>query len=381
MSLSPFTEEEELFRRTVRAFLDAELEPHYKRFEAEGGLPRAFWKKAGAAGILGPSVPEEYGGPGASPICYAIVATELRRSIGSGTVGTGLSIDLSTQMLLQGGTPEQIGKYIPGVMAGDILQALGLTEPDAGSDATAIRTTAIRDGDDYVINGSKVYITNGTSADLIYVVAKTDPAAGGRGMSVILLDEPNVKGLTRRRLTTMGARTGDVAELHFDDVRIPVANRLGPEGGAMGILMSTFAYERLGMGAGSLGAAELGFDLAFDYVSQRKVSGQPVLAFQNTQFKLAEMKTEIEVGRAFLHEAVRKVRAGVFSLADGAMMKLWLCEMEGRVLDQCVQFFGGAGYMDEMPISRLYTAARLQRIYGGTSEVQKVAIAKSLKPR
>ena len=377
-TLSPFTDEEEMFRRTVREFLDRELEPHYKRFEAEGSLPRAFWRKAGEAGILAPTLPEAHGGAGASEICYAIVSTELRRSIGSATVGSCLSIDLSHHMLVQCGSEPQLARFAPRILAGEIIPALGLTEPDAGSDATAIRTVALRDGDDYLVNGSKTFITNGCSANLIYLVAKTDPAARGKGMSMLLV-EGDPPGLTRRRLKTMGHAIGDVAELHFDNVRVPAANLLGREGGAMGILMSTFAAERLGMGAGSLGAAELGFSLALDYVKQRNVFGQAVFDYQNTQFKFAEMKTEIETGRALLHEGIRKCRAGRFSLADGAMMKLWLCEMEGRVLDQCLQFFGGSGYMDDMPISRLYTAARLQRIYGGTSELQKVAIARTLQ--
>jgi alkylation response protein AidB-like acyl-CoA dehydrogenase len=375
--VSPFTPEEEQFRRTVRSFLDRELEPHYKSFEAAGAVPREFWHKAGAAGILGPTIPEAHGGPGASEICYAIVSTELRRSIGSATIGSAFAIDLSTHMLVLNGTAAQLARLAPGILAGETIPALGLTEPDAGSDATAIRTTAVRDGDRYLIDGSKTYITNGNSADLIYVVAKTDPTARGRGMSVLLL-EGNPPGLTRRRLKTMGHAAGDLAELHFDRVAVPAANLLGQEGGAMPILMSTFAAERLGMGAGSLGAAELAFQLTLDWVKQRKAFGQTLSEFQNTRFRMAELKAEIETGRALLHEGIRKCRAGEFSLADGAIMKLWLCEMEGRVLDACVQLFGGAGWMDEMPISRLYTAARLQRIYGGTSELQKIAIAKTL---
>ena len=377
MDWSPFTAEEELFRRSVRTFLDRELEPHVREFEAQGALPREFWRKAGAAGILGPSIPERHGGPGASEICYAIVSTELRRSIGSATIGSALAIDLSTHMLVSCASEAQLTRLAPGVLSGELIPALALTEPDAGSDATAIRTVAVRDGDEYVITGSKTYITNGCSANLIYVVAKTDPAARGRGMSVILV-EGDPPGLTRRRLRTMGHAIGDLAELHFDGVRVPVSQRLGAEGAGMSILMSTFAAERLGMGAGSLGAAELAFQLTLDWCKQRRAFGQPLFEFQNTQFRLAELKTDIETGRALLHEGVRKHRAGKFTLADGAMLKLWLCEMEGRVLDACVQLFGGAGWMDEVPISRLYTAARLQRIYGGTSEMQKMAIAKTL---
>lgn len=376
-TLSPFTEEEEAYRDTVRAFFAQELEPHYKRYEAEGGLPREFWRKAGERGILGATLPEKFGGPGASELCYVILGYELRRCIGAATTGSSFSIDLSTHMLANHATDEQLARLSPGVLAGELIPALGLTEPDAGSDATAIRTTAVRDGDDYVVSGTKTFITNGNSANLIYLVAKTDPQARSRGMSVLLV-EGDPQGLTRRRLKTMGHAAGDLAELHFDGVRIPAKNLLGTEGGAMPILVSTFGAERLLMAAGCLAAAELGLSLTLDYVKQRKISGKPLVEYQNTQFKLAEIKTDIEVGRALLHENVRKCRAGRFDLADGALIKLWMAEMEGRVLDACLQFFGGSGWMDDVPIARLYTAARLQRIYGGTSEVQKIAIAKSL---
>jgi alkylation response protein AidB-like acyl-CoA dehydrogenase len=374
---TPFTAEEQMFRRTVRSFLDRELEPHYKAFEASGELPRSFWRKAGAAGILGPAVPEQYGGPGASPVCHLIVAEEMRGSIGGAVVGSSIILDMTAEIVMSAGSEAQKAHWGPRFVSGNAIPSLGLTEPGAGSDATAITTTAVRDGDDYVINGSKIYITNGLKADIIIVIAKTDPAARGRGMSAIIVTGQPA-GLTRSRLKTMGHGCEDVAELHFDNVRVPAENLIGGEGGAMAILMQTFALERLSMGAGCIGAADLAFRLALDYVKDRKAFGQSVFDFQGTQWKLAEMKADMEAGRALYHEGVRKYRRGGFSLADGAIIKLWMSEMEGRVIDGCLQLFGGAGYMDDMPISRLYTAARVQRIFGGTSELQKIAIARTL---
>jgi alkylation response protein AidB-like acyl-CoA dehydrogenase len=376
-TINPFTEEEELFRRTVRAFFDRELEPRYKAFEAAGAVGRDFWLKAGDAGLLGTGIPEEYGGPGGSEMCGLIRAYELGRSIGGATIGSSICADIATNILMHGASDAQKRKWAPGILRGEVLQCMPLTEPDAGSDVTSIRSSAKRDGDHYVINGNKTYISNGMNADLMYVVAKTDPKLRGRGLSMILV-EANTPGVRRRLLKTMGYPLYDAAEIFFDDVRVPAENLFLGEGAAFDILFSTFAIDRLEIGARALGEAELAFDLTRDYVKQRKAFGQRVADFQNTQFKLAEMLTDISVGRAFLYDGIRKRRSGAFSLADGAMVKLWLSEMSSRVVDQCVQLFGGAGFMDEVPISRLYKANRLHRIYAGTSELQKVAIAKEL---
>ena len=252
-----------------------------------------------------------------------------------------------------------------------------LTEAGAGSDALAIRTTAVRDGDDYVINGSKIYISGGNKSHLLYVVAKTDPTKRGKGISMILV-EANTPGVSRRPQKTMGYAAYDLAEFHFDDVRVPATNIMLGEGRALELMMTIFARDRLEIAGRALGEAELAFQLALDFVKQRKAFGQPVFEFQNTQFRLAEMKTEIEVGRSFLHDAIRKVRAHRFSLADGAMAKLWIPEMASRVIDKAMQMFGGASFMDEMTISRLYRGNRLHMLYAGTSELQKVAIARTL---
>jgi acyl-CoA dehydrogenase len=376
-SVSPFTAEEELFRQSVRSFYDRELEPHYREFEAAGKVGRDFWAKAGEAGMLGCCIPEEFGGPGASDLCGLIRAHELGRSIGGATIGSSICADITTHLLMRGGSEAHKRRWAPGILAGEVLQCMPLTEPGAGSDVTSMRSTARREQDVYVINGSKTYISNGTYADLMYVVAKTDPAQGGRGLSMLLV-EATTPGITRRPLKTMGYPLYDVAEIFFDDVRVPASNIFLGEGKAFQILIGIFALDRLEIAARALGEAELAFELTLAYVKQRKAFGQKVFDFQNTQFKLAEMKTDLSVGRAFLYDGIRKYRSGSFSLADGAMLKLWLSEMSGRVVDAGVQLFGGAGFMDEMPIARLYKGNRLHRIYAGTSELQKVAIAKDL---
>lgn len=372
-----YSEEHELFRRTARSFFDRELDPHYRRYAEKGGVDKDFWRKAGSAGLLGSAVPEELGGAGGDFVFNVILAEELGKSVGSALTGSSLMADIATHILMAGGTEEQKARYAPGILSGEVSQAMPLTEPDAGSDATAIKTTAIRDGNEYVINGDKFFISDGTSADVLYVVAKTDPAKRGRGMSIIIVDA-NTKGVDRRKIPMVGWPAGDTAELHFRDVRVPAANLLGKEGEAMQIMMSTFLEDRIQISARSLGAAELALDLTLAYAKERKVFGQRVIDFQNTQFVLAEVKTDIAVGRAFVDQAVMKLRDRKFAFEEGAMLKLWLTEMENRVVDKCQQLFGGAGQMRDAPIAHMYTAARIQRIYAGTSELQKVAIAKGL---
>jgi alkylation response protein AidB-like acyl-CoA dehydrogenase len=372
-----YTEEHELYRRTCRAFFDKELDPYYKQYAAAGGVDKAFWRKAGNAGLLGSAIPEEFGGPGGDFVFNVILAEELGRSVGSSLTGSSLMADIATHILMGHGSDVQKRKYAEGIMSGEISQAMPLTEPDVGSDATAIKTTAIRDGDEYVINGDKFFISNGTSADVLYVVAKTDPAKGAKGMTIIIVDA-DTKGVERRKIPMVGWSAGDTGELTFRNVRVPVENVLGQEGGAMKVMMSTFLEDRIQIAARSLGAADLALTLTLDYTKQRIVSGQRVIDFQNTQFVLAEVKTDIEVARAFVDQAVMKLRDKRFTFDQGAMVKLWCTEMENRVVDKCQQLFGGAGQMRDTPIANMYTAARIQRIYAGTSEVQKVAIARAL---
>jgi acyl-CoA dehydrogenase len=377
-TLNPFTEEEEMYRRSVRRFLDRELEPHFDKFVGNPEHDRLFWRKAGQAGLLGSSIGEAYGGPGASELCLTVLSQEFGRSIGGATVGSSLGADVASHILMAAGTGEQKRSWSAGILDGSVTQCLALTEPDAGSDLKAVRTTAVKDGGYYVVNGSKTYISNGNKAELLYVVVKTEEAGGGHALSVLIIDGRNTSGITRRRMQTAGYPAYDLAEIFFDNVRVPRSALLGEEGEGLHILLGTFALDRFNAAARALGEAELAYRLTLDWVPQRKAFGQFVIDFQNTQFTLADMKTDLAVGTAFLHDGVRRYRAGRFDLTQGAMQKLWITEMSSRVLDGAVQLFGGAGFMEEMPIARLYKANRVHRLYAGTSELQKVAIARAL---
>ncbi|MFH5824622.1 acyl-CoA dehydrogenase family protein [Georgenia sp. AZ-5] len=372
-----FTEDEDAFRELLRDFLDREVEPVYATLATDSETRHALFRKAGDAGLLGTTVPEEYGGMGATPIFNMIISHELAKSHAYGTVGSLFCTDLATGLLVDGGTPELINEWAPKIIAGEAIQCMAATEADAGSDVLAIRTTAKRDGDNYVLSGAKTFITNGDVADIIYVVARTAPERRGRSLSMFLVDGASA-GITRRKLRTMGFPLGNTAELYFDDVVVPAGHLLGGEGGAMRLLMGALAYDRLQISARALGQAELAFQLTLEHVRQRQMFGQTLGDYQVTQFAMAEMKTEIEVGRTMLEDIVRKVRSGISSEQQAAMAKLWVCEMSGRVLDRCMQLFGGMGFMDESPISRIYTSNRVLRVYGGTSETMKQAIARAL---
>lgn len=367
-----YSEEHEAFRHTVRSFLDREHEPYLRQYEAKGGLDRDFWKKAGAAGLLGLA----HTGEGDFTY-YAIMAEELGRTAGSATTGSSLMADVATYILIGHGTQAQKDRYLPGVLTGEWTQAMPLTEPGVGSDATAIAATATRDGDDYVINGEKYFISNGAGANLLYVVAKTDPAKGGRGMSVIIV-ESDTPGVAQSKIPMIGWRQGDTGALNFDNVRVPATNLVGVEGGAMKILMDTFLEDRIQIAARCLGAASKALELTLDYVKQRKVFDQRVIDFQNSQFMLADCRADIRITETMVDTAMIRLRNKEFTFEDGAILKLWATQMEGRVLDRCVQLFGGAGLMDENPIARMWTVARIQRIYAGTDELQKVAIARGM---
>jgi len=374
---TPFTEEEELYRRTVRTFIEREIAPRYHAISARGEDRLALWRKAGEAGLLGACIPEQFGGPGATTICNVILSYELARSEAYATMGSFVTTDMATSILVEANAEALLHQWAPKILAGEAIQCLALTEPDAGSDAAAIRATAVREGDHYVINGNKTFITNGDLAHLIYVVVKTDPALRAKGMSILLV-EGDTPGVTRHPLKTMGFAAGNTAELSFDNVRVPVSNLVGAEGGAFKLMMAGISADRLQLASRGLAQAELAYELTVEHVKQRKAFGSTLFGFQNTQFKLAEVRTEIEAGRAFFNETVRKVRAGICTDADSAMLKLWLSDMSARAIDTCLQFFGGSGVMDEMPISRIYSSNRVLRIYGGTSEILKLLIARSI---
>jgi acyl-CoA dehydrogenase len=366
---SPYGEDMEMFRRTVRSFFDREVEPRVKDFEANG-VDRAIWRKAGEYGILGLTVPEEYGGAGADRMAIMVAAEELGYSPAGATAGSFIGTDICTNFLVDHGTEEQKQQWFPGILSGEVIQAMALTEPESGSDATSIRATAVRDGDHYVINGMKHFISNGAKANLIYAIVKTDPAARGRGMSVILVPG-GTPGLTQRRMITQGYKGGDTGEIYFDNVRVPLSNLLGEENKAMAMFLPTISLDRMQIVARSVGAAQRAFEMTLEHCRNRRVFGQRLVEFQNTQFELAKMETEIHVGRAYLDSLVRKMRAGTLTDADSSMAKIWLTELEFRTLDACVQLWGGSGWMDDNPISRMFTAARVQRIFAGATELMK----------
>ena len=370
---SAYGDEMDLFRQTARSFLQREVEPRLKALEH--GTDEAFWLAAGRAGLLGVAVPEEYGGPGADPLAIVVVSEELGRSPVGATLGSCLNADMCTLFMLRYGSEEQKRAWLPRVVTGEVIQCLALTEADSGSDAASIRTTAIRRGDEYVINGAKTYISNGYRSHLIYLLAKTDPEKHGRGISLILVPA-DTPGISRRRLPTMGFPGGDTSELFFSDVRVPVGNLLGTEGAGLRMFQPIISLDRLQICARSQGAAEAAFALTLDYVRQRRIFGQRLIDFQNTQFKLADVETDVALGRALLDDAVRKYRAGELSDRESAILKIFLPEMEFRVLDTCLQFWGGAGFMQESTIARMFTAARVQRIYAGATELQKALLAR-----
>ncbi|MET0660208.1 MAG: acyl-CoA dehydrogenase family protein [Steroidobacteraceae bacterium] len=370
--------EHEAFRATLRRFLADELVPNIEAWEHAGIIDRSVWRKGGALGLMSPAVPEIYGGPGGDFLHQIIVSEELGRCPAGASAGVLLESGLPAMHILGFGTEEQKQRWLPAVCAGEVILTVGMTEPQGGSDLQAMRTTAVRDGDDYVINGSKIYISGGINADLCLLACKTDPKGGARGISLFLVetDRPGFK--KGRMLDKMGMKAGDTAELFFENLRVPAANLLGAEGGGFVVLMKEMARERLTIAGRALTASEAAFELTLDFVKGRRAFGQRIFDFQNSQFVLADIQTEISVGRAFYEDCLaRSVRKGLDNTRS-AMAKLWLTELEGRVMDRCVQLHGGAGYMSEYPISKLYTAARVHRIYGGTSEIMKYSIAREL---
>ena len=375
---SVYSPEHEAFRETLRRFLDRELTPNIETWERDGIIARDFWRKAGELGLVAPGVPEEYGGPGGDFVHQLIVSEELGRCAAGASAGVSLESGLPAFHILNFGTEQQRLRWLPKVCSGEVILTVAMTEPHTGSDLQAIKTTAVRDGDDYIVNGSKIYISGGINADLALVAVKTDPTAGAKGISVLLVETDRAGYVRGRNLHKMGMKAADTAELFFKDLRVPASNLLGPAGGGFAVLMKELPKERLTIGARALGAAELAFSLTLAFVKERKAFGQRVIDFQNSQFVLAEMYTEIAYGRAFYDDCVARAQRGQLDNSLSAMAKLWLTELEGRVIDRCVQLHGGAGYMDEYPISKLYTAARIHRIYGGTSEIMKYSIARSL---
>ncbi|MEL6966122.1 MAG: acyl-CoA dehydrogenase family protein [Pseudomonadota bacterium] len=360
-------------------FLEKEVVPHYERFEKQEMVDRATWEKAGEAGLLCASMPEAYGGAGGSYAHEAVIAEAIGHQ---GVDGFGLALHNSivAPYILHYGSEEQKEKWLPRMATGELIGAIAMTEPGAGSDLQGIKTTAVRDGNHYKINGSKTFITNGQHANLIVLVVKTDPSQGAKGTSLIIVETDEVEGFERgRNLDKVGLKANDTSELFFNDVRVPTSNLLGAdEGAGFYQLMEQLPQERLLIANQAICAIERALALTIDYVKERKAFGNRVIDFQNTQFKLAEMKTEATVARVFVDDCVRRHLEGGLDATTASMAKYWLTDLQCKVMDECVQLHGGYGYMNEYPIARMFRDARVQRIYGGTNEIMKVLIARSL---
>jgi alkylation response protein AidB-like acyl-CoA dehydrogenase len=376
-----FDEDHEAFRATVRQYFEKEVAPQFPEWEQAGHPPKEFYRKAAELGIVGLQVPEEYGGGGMSSYKFNAIVTEesVRSNINLGPLR--VHMDLVLPYLMAYATEEQKERWLPAFATGELMTAIAMTEPGTGSDLAGIRTTARLDGDSYVLNGAKTFISGGYNADRVLVVARTSPAEPDNrraGLSILVVDTSSPGYKVGRNLDKLGLKAQDTCELSFDDVRVPVSDLLGEEGQAFGYLSHNLPQERLTIAVGAWTAAAHAVDLARDYTTEREVFGTTVAHFQNTKFVLAECAVDVAAGRAFLDEALEAHDSGELSGADAAGLKLWMTEMQARVVDKCLQLHGGYGYMTEYPIARLYADARVTRIYGGTSEVMKTIVAKSL---
>ena len=378
MKRTLFSPEHEIFRQSVRAFFAREVVPHQERWAEAGIVDREVWRKAGAAGLLCPWLPEEDGGPGGDFLHSLVIMEEQARVYESG-FAIALHSDVVVPYLASFGSDSLKRRYLPGCVSGDIVTAIAMTEPGTGSDLAAIATTARRDGDHYVLNGSKTFITNGILCDLCVVAARSEAGDNPHQNLSLFAVEAGTPGFHKgKKLKKMGMASQDTSELAFEDCRVPADNMLGPPGGGFLMLMQKLQQERLVVAAGSQAAAEVVLADALKYVQDRKAFGKPIAKFQNTQFKLAECATEVEIGRVFLDRLVEEHMRGEYLVKECSMAKLWHTEMVGRVVDTCLQFYGGYGYMLEYPIARAYMDARVQRIFAGTNEIMKIIIAKQM---
>ncbi|MGH8872603.1 MAG: acyl-CoA dehydrogenase family protein [Acidimicrobiia bacterium] len=375
-----FEADHEIFRSSVREFVQREVTPNVAKWETEGRVDKEMFRKAGRAGLLGMAIPEEHGGGGVADFRFnAVLIEELMRgdAMASGMCIT-LHNDVCIPYFLQLADAEQRRRWMPGLASGDLMSAIAMTEPGAGSDLAGIKTTAIRDGDVYVVNGSKTFITNGINSDLVITAVKTDPDERYTGMSLLVVED-GMEGFTRgRNLEKIGLHAQDTAELFFDDVRVPASNLLGEEGMGFTYLMENLPQERLGLATASVAHAEAAFGWTIDYVKERQAFGQPIGSFQTVKHSMAEMRTEIDVAQSYVDRQITALSRGELSADDAAKAKWWVTELEKRVIDRCLQLFGGWGYMEEFPIARAYRDARVQTIYGGTTEIMKEIIGRSL---
>jgi acyl-CoA dehydrogenase len=373
------TEDLEIFKDAVNKFYTREFAPHSEKWTKQGMVDRDAWNKAGAAGLLCASIPEEFGGAGGDYRHEAILAEEMERT---GVVGFGNTVHslICAHYLNAYGTDEQKAHILPKMASGEMVCAIAMTEPGTGSDLQSVKTTALKQGNQYVINGSKTFISNGQHADLVIVVAKTDPSQGAKGISLMLVETNGTEGFARgRNLDKMGQHAADTSELFFDNVKVPATSVLGgEEGRGFYQLMQQLPAERLIIAAQGLGAMERAIDITVEYTRERKTFGNAIFDYQNTQYKLAECKATWMAARAMVDQLTMQLLKGELDANSAAAAKFWVTERQCEVIDTCLQFFGGYGYMDEYPISRMYTDARVQRIYGGSNEIMRMLVARSL---
>lgn len=372
-----FSEEHDMFRESVKKFIDKEIAPYHAQWEKDGIVPRELWLKAGEAGMLCCTVSEEYGGVGADYLYDVVVFEELFRAGYSGP-GFLIHTDLVATYINSFGTEDQKRKFLPKMVSGEWIGSLGMTEPHAGSDLKAIRTKAEKDGEDYIINGQKVFISNGQMCDVLILATKTDSSAGAKGVTLFIV-EGDRDGFKRgTNLDKLGLKAQDTSELFFQDVRVPAENMLGQEGQGFKLMMQKLAQERLAQAIRSAAVVEAVIEWTLDYTSQREAFGQTIADFQNTQFKLAELKAESVMGRVFTDKCIELFMQGQLSSVDAAIAKMQLSNLHCKAVDECLQLFGGWGYMWEYPIARAYADARIVKIAGGSIEIMKTIIAKDM---
>ena len=375
---SIYETEHEDFRRTCRAFMDKEVVPFHDQWEKDGQVSREVWLKAGEAGLLCFDVDEEYGGAGAKDFRYNMVLIEEVTRAGASGLGFPVHNDVIVPYISHLGTPEQKQRWLPGLVSGELISAIAMTEPGAGSDLQGIRTSAVDKGDHYVVNGSKTFISNGIMSDLVIVVARTNPDAGHQGISLIVV-ERGMEGFERgRNLEKVGLKAQDTAEMFFDNVVVPKENLLGAEGSGFISLMENLPQERVSIAAIAVAASELVLELCLDYAKERQAFGKPIGSFQHNRFLLAEMATEVHIARVFVNDCVTKLNAGEVDTSLASMAKWWTTELQTKIVDRGVQLFGGYGYMLEYPIAKAFLDSRIQTIYGGTTEIQKEIIGRML---
>ena len=378
MQRNIFDADHDSFRDTVRTFCEKEIVPNHKQWESDGIVPRDVWLKGGELGLLGFMMPEEFGGGGIDDFRFNAVLQEELTRVGASGVAFALHTDLVSGYLLSYANDEQKARWLPKFCTGEMITAIAMTEPGTGSDLQGIQTSAVRDGDHYVLNGSKTFITNGINADMVIVACKTDPDAGAMGVSLIAV-ERGMEGFERgRNLDKIGLKAQDTAELFFDNVRVPAANLIGEEGKGFIYLMEKLPQERLTISVVAAAACRNVIDMTVEYVKERKAFGKPIGSFQNTRFVLAELETEAQIAQVYVDRSIMELNAKTLSISDAAMGKWWTTELQKKTVDKCLQLHGGYGYMSEYPIAKAYIDTRIQTIYGGTTEIMKEIIGRTM---